>query len=135
MRVVCYILVIISQLTMFGLCKHVESIFHPSGLFLVTSTTAPDSGSQWIRTSVMTASECRGLVPILVGSVAKSSAEVNNMNGICIHPLGPRLTDSLLWGGRGSIAFSSWNLALTKSCGPFCGRYIGKDCCSWMYQL
>ena len=58
MRVVCCIPVTISQLTTFGPWNFVGSMFHTSGISLVTSTTATNNVSLWIRNSGLTASEC-----------------------------------------------------------------------------
>ena len=93
MRVVHCILVTISQLTMFGLWKRVDSVSHTSGLSLVTSAAVPKSGSLWIRNSGLTTSYA-GLVPIMVRAAAKGSVGVNNMNGLCRHPLGTGCTDA-----------------------------------------
>ena len=59
MRGVCCSPEAISQLATFGPLNCVDLIFHPSGISLVTSPTAHDSRSPWIRNSVLTASECR----------------------------------------------------------------------------
>ena len=58
MRVVHCIMVTISQITMFSPWKRMDSMPHPSGISFVNSTTASDSGSLWIMTYELTASEC-----------------------------------------------------------------------------
>ena len=40
-----------------------------------------------------------GLVSIMIRAEAKVSAEVNQINGLCINPLGPWCTYAWLWGG------------------------------------
>ena len=59
MRGIHCIPVINSQITTFVPLKRVDSMSYPSGISVVTSPTAPDGGSLWIRTSGLTASECR----------------------------------------------------------------------------
>ena len=61
MRFVPCILLTISHLIIFGPWKRVESMSHSSGLFFVTSPTAPKSGIPWINTSGLTASDCRAI--------------------------------------------------------------------------
>ena len=58
MRVVRCIPVTISQLTTFGPWKHVESMYHLSGLSFDTIPITPNGVNPWIRTSGLTASEC-----------------------------------------------------------------------------
>ena len=133
MRGVCCSPEAISQLATFGPLNCVDLIFHPSGISLVTSPTAPDNRSLWIRTSALTASECKP------GSYY-SQVRVEDQRGsqsdewTLKTSTGDWLHICLDVGGVSSV-FRSWNLASTSHCGTICRRRIGMARCPQRYQL
>ena len=49
MRVVCCIMATISQLTAFGLWKHVDSMYHPYGIYFDTILTSVATVAMEVR--------------------------------------------------------------------------------------